>query len=139
MNQLLLGILGFSGGIIVAGGAIALIVGLGIVPRYAGITHTGHRIRLYETCILWGSILGNIGFIYHPIVPFGLVFLPIFGLFSGIFLGGWILALAEVVNVFPIFSRRFQFKKGVVFVILSIAVGKFLGAIYHFLMLQKIG
>ena len=46
-NQLLLIMIGFSAGIIIAGGEVGLLIGLSIIPRYAGITHTGKHILLY--------------------------------------------------------------------------------------------
>ena len=48
--QVLLGVIGLSSGFIVAGGVIALIVGLGIITRYAGITHTGQKVWLLWDC-----------------------------------------------------------------------------------------
>ena len=57
---ILLAISGFSAGTVVAGGIFALIVGLKIVPRFAGFTHTAHHMMLYESCIVWGGIVGNI-------------------------------------------------------------------------------
>lgn len=58
-NQLLLIMIGFSAGIIIAGGEVGLLIGLSIIPRYAGITHTGKHILLYEDSILLGTVLGN--------------------------------------------------------------------------------
>ena len=43
--------MGFCAGIIVAGGVSGLLIGLSIVPRYAGITHTAECIFLYEDTI----------------------------------------------------------------------------------------
>ena len=54
-NQLLLIMIGFSAGIIIAGGEVGLLIGLSIIPRYAGITHTGKHILLYEDSILLGT------------------------------------------------------------------------------------
>ena len=63
-NQLFLLIIGFSAGIMIAGGEVGLLIGLSIVPRYAGITHTGKHILLYEDSILLGTVLGNLPFYY---------------------------------------------------------------------------
>ena len=49
--QVLMGIIGLSSGFVVAGGVIALVIGLGIVTRYVGITHTGEHLWLYEDII----------------------------------------------------------------------------------------
>ena len=77
-------------GIIIAGGVVGLLIGLSIVPRYAGITHTGKHILLYEDITLLGIVCGNLFFLYGWHIPGGTFTLLLYGLFSGIFLGGWI-------------------------------------------------
>ena len=105
-QQIFLAVIGFCAGVIIAGGVVGLLIGLSIVPRYAGVTHTGKHILLYEDITLLGIVFGNLFFLYRWPIPGGMVFLGLCGLFSGIFLGGWIMALAEMADVFPIFSRR---------------------------------
>ena len=56
------------------------------------------------------------------------------GLFCGIFVGSWILALAEIVNIFPVFSRRLGLTKGMSILVLAVAVGKVTGSLLHFYM-----
>ena len=58
-QQLFLGLLGLCSGIVIASGAAGLLIGLSIVPRYAGITHTGDHVMLYEDASLLGIIFGN--------------------------------------------------------------------------------
>ena len=111
---------------------IAYLIGLSIIPRYAGITHTGKHILLYEDSILLGTVLGNLFFLWKWQIPGGLLFLILYGLFSGLFLGGWIMALAEVADIFPIFARRARFSEGLPKVILSIALGKTLGSLFYY-------
>lgn len=134
MVQILLGIIGLSGGFIVAGGVMALSIGLGIFTRYAGITHTGKRVRIYEDAVLLGGIAGDIMTVYKVSVPLGGIGLAVTGLCFGIFVGSWILALAEIVNIFPVFFRRMGVTKGTSFVIMAIAAGKVLGSLLHFYM-----
>ena len=55
-EKLLLGWIGFCGGCLVAGGVVALMVGLGILSRFIEISHTSKHTRLYENCILLGGI-----------------------------------------------------------------------------------
>ena len=45
-----LGFLGLCIGGVIASGVVAFIITLGIVPRYAGITRTAQKVRLYENC-----------------------------------------------------------------------------------------
>jgi len=133
LKQILLGLLGLAGGFSVAGGIYALLIGLGIVTRYAAITHTAHNLHIYEDCVFWGALFGNTLFLYKITVPFGEIFLWIMGLSFGIFLGGWIIALAEIVNVFPIFARRIKLTKGAAIIIISMAISKVIGSLIYFI------
>lgn len=45
-QQIFLGFAGICSGVIIAGGAVGLMIGLSILPRYAGITHTADSILL---------------------------------------------------------------------------------------------
>ena len=62
----------------------------------------------------------------------GMWLLPIFGLLTGVFVGCWAMALAEILNVFPIFVRRLKIVRYVSVFIVSMAVGKGLGAVLFF-------
>ena len=59
-KQIIPAIVGLSGGFVIAGGVIALMVGLGIITRFVGITHTAKHVKGYETAILAGAIFGNL-------------------------------------------------------------------------------
>ena len=54
------------------------------------------------------------------------------GLFMGIFVGGLIMSLAEVLDVFPILLRRGRIQSGIPWMVLSIGIGKMLGAYLYF-------
>ncbi len=123
---------GFCGGAVVATALAAFIISLGIIPRYAGIPHTAKHILLYEDFLMLGSILGNLVFVYKFSLPLGQIGEGIIGLFFGMFLGSWIIALGEVVNVFAITARRIGLKKGAGLIVLSIALGKSLGSLMQF-------
>jgi stage V sporulation protein AB len=125
-------LIGLSAGSIVAGGLFGFVVSLGIVSDFADRTGTADRIGLYEDAVAVGGILGNLVLLYD--IPLTAIspLMGVFGIFSGIFVGCWALALAEVLNVFPIFLRRINVTKGIGFVILGIAIGKVLGALVYF-------
>ena len=131
-TQILLGFLGLCGGLVVAWGAVAFIISLGIVPRYAGITRTADKVRLYEDCSMLGAFLGNLLYLYQGGISLGTAGLVLMGIFSGIFLGSWIIALGEVVNVFSVLARRLELTRGIGLIILSIALGKTLGSLFFF-------
>ena len=131
IRQIFLGIVGLSCGFAVAGGMFAFLIALGVVSRFAGRTHTASYIFLYEDAAAIGGILGNLFSVYRFPVPVGMAGVASFGLFSGIFTGAWAMALTEIVDVIPIFSRRIRLKKGLPWIVLSMAVGRMIGALLH--------
>ncbi|HIW84168.1 MAG TPA: stage V sporulation protein AB [Candidatus Dorea gallistercoris] len=131
-EQILLAAIGLSAGVVAAGGLFSFIVGLGVVSDFADRTHTGEHVMLYETSVALGGILGNLFIVYQISIPWGSWIVPIFGLFAGIFTGCWAMALAEILNVFPIFARRAKLTKGIAGIIIGIALGKGLGALLFF-------
>ena len=131
-SQIILAVIGLSSGALVAGGIFAFIVSLGVVSDFADRTHTGNHILLYENAIMLGAIWGNLISMYRIPPPQSQTLLGIFGLLSGIFVGCWAMALAEVLNVFPIFVRRTKLVKSIPYIILSIAIGKGIGSVIYF-------
>lgn len=134
LQTFLLGLFGISCGAITASGVAGLLISLSIIPRYCELTHTSSHLLFYEDAACLGTILGNIFYLFHPSLPLGIPLLTLSGIFFGIFLGSWILALAEMLSVFPIFARRLRLHGGFSFIILSVAFGKIIGCIlfYYF-------
>lgn len=131
-QQIFLGFTGICAGLIISGGVVGLLIGLSIIPRYAGITHTANHILFYEDATLLGTVLGNIVYLFEISLPLGAPFLVFYGGLSGIFLGAWILALAEMADIIPIFSRRIKFTKGLPIVMICVALGKIAGSLYYY-------
>ena len=127
-ENILLAVVGLSAGMVVAGGLFSFIIGLGVVSDFADRTHTGEHILLYEDSVALGGILGNIFFIYQIHIPYGAWIAPVFGLFGGIFVGCWAMALAEILNVFPIFMRRARIVRYLAVFVVMVALGKGIGA-----------
>lgn len=131
-QQIFLGFLGLCGGFLVAGGLVGLMIGLSIVPRFAGITHTGRHVMLYEDATFLGAFLGNLYFLGQWHIPLGTPFLLLFGASSGVYLGFWVMALAEMADIFPIFARRIKFTEGLPKVILCVGIGKIVGSLLYY-------
>ena len=131
IRQVILGIVGLSSGFAVAGGMFAFLIALGVVSRFAGKTHTAKYILYYEDAAAIGGILGNLVSIYAFPVPVGMAGVVSFGLFSGIFTGAWAMALTEIVDAVPIFSRRIRLKTGLPWIILSMALGRTAGSLVY--------
>lgn len=127
----LLVISGFAGGMVVAAGVFAFITLLGVINRLASKTSTAKHIVIYENMVILGGILGNTWIVYQWDIPFGMVGLILFGLFSGMFIGCQAMALAEVLDVIPVFAKRVKIKYGMPYIVASIAIGKAVGAFFQ--------
>ncbi len=122
-----LALIGLSAGTVIAGGLFSFIASLGVVSDFADRTHTGKYVKVYEDAITLGGVIGNIVFLFQPQVPVGELVLAPLGLFIGIFVGCEIMALAEILNVFPIFVRRVKLVRYAPYFILMMALGKTVG------------
>ena len=131
-EQLLLAVIGLSGGAAVAAGLFSFIVELGVVADFADRTHTGEQIMFYEDCVALGGIVGNLIYVFRIGLPLGTPFLAMTGLFAGIFVGCWAMALAEILNVFPVFMRRLKIVRYISAFVISMALGKGLGMLVFF-------
>lgn len=126
-------ITGIASGLVTATGLFALISSIGLINRYADVTDTKEHIMLYEEMIILGAGTGNIWFIFGLPFHVGVAGLLIYGLVAGIFIGTFLLCLAETVKALPILTHRVRIKKGLGFVILFIAVGKCVGHLIYYL------
>lgn len=126
--------LGIMFGAAVAAGLFAFLTTVGVVTRLAAGTKTAKRLMLYETIAIVAVTLANGVDLFQWNIPEVLLVRVICGLFSGIFTGCLAAALAEVVNVFPVMTRRLRLTKGMPYLVFSFALGKGIGAWYQLVM-----
>lgn len=149
-ENIFLALVGGCAGLLAAGGVFTVLISIGLVPRFAGKTHTSRKVTLYENFIVAGTIIGCIASVFPEKCQFGAwivdngilsrdvwnvigtVFLIVFGVFAGIFVGCFALAIAEMLNTIPIFARRVAFRHGLGIAILSMAAGKLVGSLIYF-------
>ena len=145
-----LGLAGVSYGLLAAAGVFTVLVAVGLVPRFAGRTHTADRVVLYEEMVIFGTIAGCIFSVFSRYCQIGawlqrcfpeqtgiwlgtgIFFQALFGIFAGLFIGCLALAIAEMLDSIPIFARRISFRHGIGLVVLSMAVGKLCGSLLYF-------
>lgn len=159
LEKIFLAVIGACAGFGVSGGVFTTLIAIGLVPRFAGKTHTAKHIFLYEEMVVCGTLAGGIITVFLPFLKvhewlggngtqnrlfyqglfegswyplFGTFFLLIFGLFAGIFVGCLAIAIAEMLDSIPIFARRSKFRHGVGIAILCMAIGKTLGSLLYF-------
>lgn len=127
-------LLGISFGTAVAAGLFAFIATVGVVTRLAAGTKTAKYLMLYETVAIVGVTLANGFDFFQWQISLGLIFRWGCGLFTGAFVGCLAAALAEVVNVFPVMTRRIKLKVGMPYLVVAFALGKGFGAWYELIL-----
>ena len=134
IRRLVVVLVGLFSGSAIAAGTFAFVMIIGVVPRLIGKCRRAAGTMCFENAIILGATTGCIWSVFPEIaIPFGRLMLMIFGLSSGIFVGCIAIALAEILDTFPILFRRFHIKQGLFWVILSLAIGKTCGSFYYFL------
>lgn len=128
MKYTIVPLIGFSNGIIVGAGVIALIVVLKIIPRIAQLSRTYKDIKIYEDVIIIGAIVGSVISLLGVGINLGKILVVIIGFCMGIFIGLLASALAEVLNVMPVLIRRFRLKGYEIYIVFSLIFGKVLGS-----------
>lgn len=149
-RTILLAVMGASYGLLAAAGVFTVLAAVGLVPRFAGKTHTARKVFLYEEMVIFGTVAGSFLSIferYSQLAAFWQARLPqymgiwlaagklmqaVFGVFSGMFIGCLALAIAEMLDSIPIFARRISFRHGIGLAVLGMAAGKLCGSLFYF-------
>ena len=129
-SYILLTVIAFSFGLLAAAGVFTVFVAVGLIPRFCGKTHTAKKIFLYEDMVILGTIIGSYFSIFERYIHIGAWFYNLFpyaqdfwnivgngclgfaGIFYGMFVGCLALAIAEMLDSIPIFTRRISFRHG---------------------------
>ncbi len=154
LKQLFLGVVGTSFGVFAAGGVFTVLISVGLIPRFAGKMHVSKKVFLFEEAVVMGTLAGDFLSVFERhgrlgdyIIKnqifgtgrteeiwyiIGTALIMVFGLFAGIFVGCLALAIAEMLDTIPIFSRRIGFRHGLGIAVLAMALGKAAGSILYF-------
>ncbi|MCI8299005.1 MAG: stage V sporulation protein AB [Lachnospiraceae bacterium] len=132
IKQIFLGFIGVASGLAISAGVFSFIISVGVVPRIIGKSRTAMDIIAYENMVLLGGTFGNLISLFSPGVPGGILSVIVFGLSAGVFTGCLAVALAEILNTFPIMFRRLGIKYGLSWIMLFMALGKMIGALYFY-------
>ena len=136
-----LAVCGVSAGVMISAGVFTVLLAVGLVPRFAGKTHTASKIFLYEEMVVAGTLAGNVCSVFNRFFQHsyqwlgkvgGQILLAVYGVFAGIFVGCLALAIAEMLDSIPIFTRRIGFRHGLGWMILAVAAGKLIGSLLYF-------
>lgn len=147
----LLILFGGSFGLLASAGVFTVLVAVGLIPRFADKSHTAGKIILYEEMVVLGTVAGGLVSVFERYCHFGerlilagvsqtavqnagTVFVAVFGIFAGMFIGCLALAIAEMLDSIPIFSRRAGFRHGLGIAVCAMAAGKLCGSLWYFIM-----
>ena len=115
-------------------GVFAFLMKIGIYPRMIGTSHTIRELAFYEWMIIGGILAGGMYSVYPQLtLPVGGWFTVLWGLCSGIYVGCVAVALAEVLNVFPVLFLRLKVERGMSYFMVMMALGKMCGAFWYFM------
>ena len=153
LKQIFLGLCGLSFGFLASAGVFTVLVSVGLIPRFAGKMHVAKKVFALEEAVVLGTICGgflsvfseygNLGGFVLSRNLFGADTLAIWtwiggtvltvgGFFAGMFVGCLALAIAEMLDSIPIFSRRIGFRHGLGIAIAAAACGKLIGSLLYF-------
>lgn len=154
LRQIFLAFVGLSFGMLAAGGVFTVLISVGLIPRFAGKMHVSRKVMVFEEAVIFGTMSGAFLSIFERYSRFGsyiirnqifgqadteaiwhvvgTIILILFGLSAGMFVGCLALAIAEMLNSIPIFTRRIGFRHGLGIAVLAMALGKAFGSIIYF-------
>lgn len=142
LSRALIGIIGFSGGVVISAAVFALVTSTGMMARLAARTDTRKYVLAYETAVILGGTLSNIMYVFYIGNDYKLTQLPsttavriiisIMMLFGGMFVGCLAVSLSEAIKATAIFNRRLRINQGICYMILALTVGKSLAVLFQF-------
>lgn len=130
--------IGLCSGLGIAAGTFAFLLVIRVIPRIVQKAKLEHRIIYIENIVVRGILFGTILSLFSwkkkwLFTLLGKTLLTIFGMSAGIFVGCLAVALAEILDTFPIFFRRLHLKeKYCEGLLLMMALGKMIGSLFYF-------
>ncbi len=121
-------LLSFSTGITVASAILAFLSVIGLLPRFISKSKTTKKIISYENIIVVAGFISAVIYCFNINFNFGKIIMWYYMFFLGIFIGSLAVCLTEIIDVIPIVIRFTNIKGKIKYIILTIAIGKSLGA-----------
>jgi len=125
--------MGIACGLAVGAGFVAFITVLGIIPRLIQLTKTSKFLIAYEGAVVLGVLCGSLFSLLEPQFHVYAYILIILGSFYGVFVGMLAAALTEVLNVFPLITKRIRLHEKIIYLLMALAFGKIVGSLFHWL------
>ena len=137
LKSLFLVFVGLCSGTGIAAGTFAFLLVIRVIPRMVQKAKIEHKVIYIENVVFRGLLFGTVLSLFSwkkkwLLAILGRSILTIYGLSAGIFVGCLAVALAEILDTFPIFFRRVRLGGGLRIILLAVALGKMTGAFLYF-------
>ncbi|MEI3604688.1 stage V sporulation protein AB [Pseudogracilibacillus sp. SE30717A] len=128
---------GFSSGVIIGGGFVAILTVLGVIPRLVQISKSVKLVNIYASSVILGVLFGT--YLSFTTITWDqpMMMLLFWGAIHGIFNGMLAAALTEILNVFPLLSKRIGLEKYIFLLLMAIVFGKITGSLFQWLYLVR--
>ena len=139
LKSIILCLVGICSGIGVASGTFAFLLVIRVIPRMVQKAKLEHKVIYIENIVFRGILFGTLLSLFSwkkkwLFALLGKTLLTVFGISAGIFTGCLAVALAEILDVFPVFFRRVGIPEVYCEELLFVmAMGKMLGSLFFFL------
>ncbi|HHV45440.1 MAG TPA: stage V sporulation protein AC [Tissierellia bacterium] len=137
MKSILLAFIGLSAGLTIGGALAAFVTLLDFIPRLIQLTNTRKYIVLYQNCFSLGGLLFSFLHFFDYTIRINKIISMMISFIMGIFTGLFSSALAEVLNVLPVLSKKFKLKHKLKYIIAALLLGKTSGALWYWLVFAK--
>lgn len=124
---------GLGTGVVLSTGIVSFISMIGIIPRLLSEPKIRSHYLAAGTAASLGIVVGTIFYTWEIYIPIPNIFIAVFALAFGMFIGCLAVALAEILDVIPVMQRRLKLKKGLHLLIIALSIGKLVGALYYWL------
>lgn len=124
---------GLAGGFATGAGFVAFLTVLGVIPRLTQLTKTLKMVRHYEGAVISGVVAGTWFGLQGITFSLPSILLIPIGLMDGVFNGMLAAALTEVLNVFPILSKRIGMQNKIIYLLMALVLGKIVGSLFQWI------
>jgi stage V sporulation protein AB len=130
-------LIGFASGLIVGTGFVAFLTVLGIIPRLIQLSKSNIYVKPYEASVITGALFGTFLSFADVMFQVPTILIMVWGSFHGVFIGMLAAALAEVLNVFPLLTKRLGIDNHIIWLLMAIVLGKICGSIFQWTIFVK--
>lgn len=130
-------VLGLASGIMIGAGFLSLLIVLGVIQRLIQLSGTKNLVNFFGGAVILGVLFGTYLSFTDTVWKTSSSLLVVLGLIQGIFNGMVAAALTEILNVFPLLSKRIGMQQYIYWLLMAVVFGKISGSLFQWLFLVK--